>query len=355
MITQFSPPTRNAILRAQNLAITEQNGLVTEPHLFFGILEDEEDEVISALLAVSGISRDEARLYAQSALEEPTDSATDSATDSPTGSATETANEPRLSADAKKMLELAAREAHRADTQFTEPHHLFIACVSHRRGPHLGEVLRPLGLDAARLRQHARGLRKKRDLRAPNLKLTARAEKAIEVAHAEMRASYCGRITVAHLLLGILSDESNMAVSSLKSANCDLEALKTKARASIRNDGEIATPQKRFSPGAKRALERAAREAKSAGNKYIGRGQILLGLLPQPETLGEKWRARGQELDSVDFLWTAAQAEALRSALGSVAVADAVGHPQQKPRRSFSHRLSVVTVIATLFWFSLLL
>jgi len=258
-------------LQGQWASATEKYGIIGEAHLFIELLKDEGDETLAALLALSGVSREEARLYAQSWIE---------------NDAANRDKKQEIVKSASWVLKIALLQARLDHSAQIETHHLFLACVSHRRGPHLGEVLRPLGLEVGTLRAHLRGLT------AQENRFMPRAEKALDVAHAEMRASYCGRISTAHLLLGLLSDEEVFEI--LKRAGCNGEELRKQVHKSVKNDGQIAGPQQQFSPGAKRALERAAREAKRAGNKYIGRGQILLGLLPQRETFGEKWRARAE-------------------------------------------------------------
>ncbi len=271
----------------------EKTGVVGEAHLFLGIL-DSNDDMSAALLMMAGVSREEVRLYAQSWLDQGVASAE---------------KKVEFSRGVSRVLRLASQEAQRDKSPFIEPHHFFIACVSHQGGAHLGEVLRPLGLDAAKLRAHLRRMRasqKPYPRGNPLNDLAPGSKTVIEAAHLEMRASYCGRISSSHLLLGLLSDAETAGI--LQNAGCDLEDLRKKARESIQSDGEIASPQKKFSPGAKRALERAAREAKLAGRKSIKCEDLLLGLLPHDETLGEKWRARGRELDSVEGLWTAEQA-----------------------------------------------
>lgn len=315
MQPQFSPQSQQVVARAKQLAGEQNSALAGEAHLFLSVLElpDAADALIAPLLALSGVSRDEARLYAQSAVEIAAPIA---------GQASQ------LSRGARKVLYNAAIRARVDSTRRIEPHDILIACVDYRgsrsvlgellyrgRPAPLGEMLRSLGFDAAQLRQHLRELKKRQS--APD-RFTHRAELALEAAHAAMRASFCGRISATHLLLGITMSGENIATETLEKAGCDLDELQQRARASIRGDGEIATHEKRYSPGAKRALERAARAAKAAGHRHIDCGYLLLGLLPARQTLGEKWRARGRELDSVDGLWTAAQAAALRGESGNV-------------------------------------
>ncbi|PQV64993.1 Clp amino terminal domain-containing protein, pathogenicity island component [Abditibacterium utsteinense] len=325
-----TPLPLSPALQQQWASATEKYGIIGEAHLFIELLEDPGDETLAALLALSGVSREEARLYTQSWIEKE---------------GLDADKKVALSRSASQVVRIASLQAQLDQSPHIETHHLFLACVSHRKGAHLGEVLRPLGLEVGQLRAHLRGLQ------AQNDGFTPRAQKALEGAQAAMRASFCGRISTAHLLLGVLSDEES--AERLQNAGLDLEDLKKRARDSIKNDGEIASPQKRFSPGAKRALERAAREAKGAGHRYIDCGHLLLALLPQGETLREKWLARGRKLDSVDELWTVEEAAIVRGALGNPPQTK-LRPSKPKMQRSTSHKLAVFTVLATVFWFALI-
>ncbi len=339
----FSPQSQGVVARAKQLAGEEGSGVAGEAHLLLSVLEtsDADDVLLSPLLARSGITREEARLYAQSATEITRTVGTKA---------------PQLSKGARKILYNAAIQARFSfdSTPQIEPHHIFMACVDsrHRRRSSVAKVLVSLGFDAPQLHRDLHELREQK-LKNPLHNFSPRAKIAVEAAHDAMRASFCGRISAAHLLLGLLSDGEIAEV--LQKAGCDLEDLRKRARESIRSDGEIATPQKRFSPGAKRALERAAREAKLAGNKFIDCGDLLLGLLPQKETIGEKWRARGRNLDSVEGLWTAAQVAAMQLALrmapaGPLEVPE---YPRQK-RFAASQILHFFPLFLGLCWGALL-
>ena len=120
------------------------------------------------------------------------------------------------------------------------------------------------------------------------------AQNAIESAYREMRASFCGRISTLHLLLGVLNDEK--VVLELEKLGLDFETLKSEAKAQISQDSELATSEKRFSNGAKRALERAKTEANGRGRSQIHAEHLFAGLLPQNATWKENWTF-GKDLD----------------------------------------------------------
>ncbi len=298
---QLFRPLREIAAQAKQIAREQGSGVVTEEHLFLVALDPAHDAggTIFRMLAASGTSREEARLYAQNALEiRPL----------------KAGRQPRLLDRTHHVLDAAISEAGNNDNFRIEMRHLFIACVLPRRGTHLGQTLGPLGLDAALLREQLRAIRREREAGNPLGHLAPEAQQVLQAARAAMRASFCGRISAAHLLMGILSDGQE-AVQALEQAGCDLEALKQRARNSVKSDGEIATPGFRFSPDAKRALERAAREAKRAKSRCIEPKHLLRGLLPARQTLGERWRAGSQTLDSGERLWSPALVAPLRDAL----------------------------------------
>lgn len=134
--------------------------------------------------------------------------------------------------------------------------------------------------------------------------LDADAQNALEAAHDIMRATGCGRISTAHLLLGILRNREVYALQSLADNNVDLDGLTRLARATITSGGQIATAQIRLDKGAKRALERARDIAPSQSRRRLITPQELLwGLLPRAMTLRERleW---GKPNDPLARVWS---------------------------------------------------
>jgi ATP-dependent Clp protease ATP-binding subunit ClpA len=291
---RFSVAARLTISRAQQLALSSNCVMVETGHLFTALISEEiqSDERVGSLLQISGVALEEARMYAQSTIQTEGKGVGDA---------------PQLDSSAKNTLNMADEEARRLGSPEIENEHLLIACVRPQRATHVGEVLRPLGLDAAKLREHLRELEKSQRLDrsgSPLNSLTQSSKTAIEAAHAMMRASYCGRISTAHLLLGILDDPENVATETLLAAKIDIEELKKATQASITSDGQIATPQKKFSPGAKRALERAKKEADKCARSFIGPQHLLFALLPRPISAKEKITYGDVGQDPLEKVWS---------------------------------------------------
>jgi len=151
----------------------------------------------------------------------------------------------------------------------------------------------------------------------PLAMLTGEAEKAVEAAYAAMRATFCGRISTAHLLLGLLQDD-NRARELLAEIGVSPDELQRQARAVIRSDGVLATAEKRFDKGAKRALDRAKAHAQTRGYQHIGADHLLLGLLPQRATMREKLTWGAQVPDEAAHLLAGANGARLRELAGPV-------------------------------------
>ncbi len=290
-IDNFSPKARNAIRRAHEFAAEQHCAGVSSSHLFLGVLSESEPEsTVSHLLILSGVSQEEARMYAQSALE----------------SLPMQGKKPALTRSSRRILDFAAKEALRQNHSTVKIEHLFIGCIRYQRGPHVGEVLRPLGLDAAKLRDHLRGMAQSEtpyQAGSPLNRLTEKSKMVIESAHEEMRASYCGRISKAHLLLGLLAEGESEVVLIIQSMGIDLEKLRQGVRTQILSDGHIASPQKKFTPASKRALERAKKEADKQEHAFIGPQHLMVALMPHSASPWEKWSYGSEMDDPLENTW----------------------------------------------------
>ncbi len=276
----FTTGAQQVILQAQELARTVGSERVESVHLLLGALQLEPpDAQLNALFQLSSLKLEEVRLYAQSALESQQPLAPDAL--------------PRLSESARRTIRLAGTEARRTSSDRVDVSHFVIACFRPQTSPDLAEVLAPLGVSADQLSLHLRGLARGETATAiqsesPLAQLTEHGERALEAAHVAMRASFCGRISTLHLLIGVLENPDSDAVAALQTLMINVEELRQQARAAQTNDGEIAGPQRRFTPAAKRALDRAKASVREGGRNYIGSADLLLGLLPQPTLLIER-------------------------------------------------------------------
>ena len=277
MWQRFTQSARESILGAQILAGQSKSANVGPVHLFLAVLQSvEPDSNLAALLLRASLSLEEAKLYAHSALEPDADF--------------KPHDEPRLNRGAKRVIELSADEARRAGDSYIGTEHLLLACVRLQREAELSGVLAPLGWNLETLRALRREEQSNASPRSPEhplQMLSGEAERAVEGAYGAMRATFCGRISSAHLLIGLLNGD-NRATQLLREIGALPDELQAQARAAIRSDALLATPDKRFDKGAKRALDRAKFEAQSRRYKFIGADHLLLGLFPRRATLRER-------------------------------------------------------------------
>ncbi len=302
MWQKFSPNSRAAILRAQNIALARDQNAVSQLCLFLALLDGATpDSSLGALLHGTGLKLEEARLYVEAMFSPSPDA-------QPT-----TEPEPKLTFNAKRVLEFAAAEARDVGDQLIEPEHLLLACLRPQAGSTLEATLEPLGWNLAALRAKRRELSHAPSSRHPGNPLeilTSASNAVVESAYNAMRSTYGGRISTAHLLLALLDNEH--AAELLTATGASVEALKTQTRASIRSDSQLATPEKRFDKGAKRALDRAKKEAQQHGYLFIAPDHLLLGLLPQNATLREKLTWGTQVTDEAALLLAELDAQKLR-------------------------------------------
>ena len=170
--------------------------------------------------------------------------------------------------------------------------------------------------------------------------LDVSAQNAIENAYAAMRASFCGRISTLHLLIGVLNDEK--VIAELEKLGLEPEKLKGEARALISQDSELATSEKRFSNGAKRALERAKIEANRRGRSEIGALEIVAGLLPQSASWKEN-RVWGKDMDDGAAILAKVDAKVWGEILGPIV--------DFKSQEEYVSRLPMFWVIGAEFLF----
>lgn len=261
MWERFAESARQAILIAQNYSL-ETGKIVTPAHLLLGLVEVE-SEHLDQLLVFAGVSREELKFYAQSLLE-PTK--------------TDEASEPKLSAQAKRALELAAHEATLLKHSLVGPEHLFLALVR-LNDQEIAPTLRAMGFEFQAAQRQLALHDLPFPVGNPLNDLTENGRTILENAQTAMRTTFCGRINTLHLLLGLLADSESEFAENLRASGVDLEQLQSAAKAAIVSDGEIATPNKRFSDGAKAAFERARIVSRERGEKWIGAESLLLALL----------------------------------------------------------------------------
>src|SRR6185312_14880091 len=117
-------------------------------------------------------------------------------------------------------------------------------------------------------------------------RFTDRAREVIVLAQDETRTLKHNYIGTEHLLLGLLRDEDGLAARVLDNLDITIEEVRGQVARIVGFGEEAATGEIPFTPGSKKALELALREALSLKQNYVGTEHILLGLVRETEGVG---------------------------------------------------------------------
>ena len=110
-------------------------------------------------------------------------------------------------------------------------------------------------------------------------RFTERAREVIRFSQEEARNLACANIETGHLLLGLLREEKGVAARVLGDLGVRIADVRGRCEDGA---GSPADPIP-FTPGAKKVLELALREALSLGHNYIGTEHILIALVRENE------------------------------------------------------------------------
>jgi hypothetical protein len=114
-------------------------------------------------------------------------------------------------------------------------------------------------------------------------KFTPRSRSALQFAADEARLSHDDFISTEHLLLGLLHDQTSVAVHVLASLNIEPDVLRSAIHASASAAGVHEQPTRGLTPSAKRAIALGVDEARRARCGFVGTEHLLLGLVREGE------------------------------------------------------------------------
>ncbi|ASF11224.1 MULTISPECIES: Clp protease N-terminal domain-containing protein [Nocardia] len=117
-------------------------------------------------------------------------------------------------------------------------------------------------------------------------RFTPRARAIVVAAQESARDASNDQITVAHLVLGLLSEPEGLAVKEILTQGVDPAELKVAATAALPARADKLPALIPFDAEAKKALELTFREALRLGHNYIGTEHVLLALLEQENGTG---------------------------------------------------------------------
>jgi ATP-dependent Clp protease ATP-binding subunit ClpC len=108
---------------------------------------------------------------------------------------------------------------------------------------------------------------------------TEESIKVVMLAQEESRRLGHRFVGTEQLLLGTISEETNVAAKALKSKGVTLENARIEVEKIIGRGSDFVADDFPFTPKASRALDLSLEEAKQLGHNYIGAEHVMLGTL----------------------------------------------------------------------------
>jgi ATP-dependent Clp protease ATP-binding subunit ClpA len=280
---RFTERARQVVVLAQEEARALKHNYIGTEHLLLGLLREEEG-VAARVLRSLGLTAEEVRAALKRIV----------------GVGDEAAEgQVPFTPRAKKVLELALRDALALGDDYIRPEHLLFGLVRENEGV-ASQILDERGATRDRVRDELfrvlerpepPNFRSKRPSRWPRRRkpkvpfgrFTGRARQVVVLAQDEARALKHNYIGTEHILLGLLREEEGLAARVLESLDITVEEVRAQVARIVGQGDEVTTGQIPFTPRAKKVLELALREALSLGHNYIGTEHILLGLVRENE------------------------------------------------------------------------
>jgi ATP-dependent Clp protease ATP-binding subunit ClpC len=164
---------------------------------------------------------------------------------------------------------------------------------------------------------------------------TERTRTVIKLAIEQARATRAASVGTEHLLHGMLTEGTNLAVHVLRAMDIDpTHASRALANASPVPANSETPPATQFSGCSANALELTVTEALALGHNYVGCEHLLLGLVSEPDGIaGQVLRELGIELRTArrtvvaaltGYTHLRAQASTTASADAATMIGDAV-------------------------------
>lgn len=119
-------------------------------------------------------------------------------------------------------------------------------------------------------------------------RFTESARRAVVLAQEEARALKHEYIGTEHILLGILREEKSLGAQVLESLDVRVEHVRAQVIRMVGTGEQDPSSQLPFTPGAKRILELALREALTLGHGHIGTEHMLLGLAREHDGVADR-------------------------------------------------------------------
>jgi ATP-dependent Clp protease ATP-binding subunit ClpC len=114
-------------------------------------------------------------------------------------------------------------------------------------------------------------------------RFTDDARRSVVLAQEEARRLNHDHIGTVHILLGLTDATDGLAALALERVGVTAESARREATELVARGTKLPSGHVPFTPGAKRAPERALRQAKARHHRHIGTEHILLSLLDAPD------------------------------------------------------------------------
>ena len=284
--TSYAERARRAILRAQDEAARTRAGHVGSEHLLVGLLL-ESDGVAARALRHLGVEVESVRPIVESKTEPSL------------------VGDPKLTSEAKQILEISVLEAQRFRRSLVGTEHLLLALMIEENGTGAA-ILRDIGVDLHEARaivfdfagpaeappdplELAREEQPRPKRRGREDKLWKRldddAKRALACAQQEAALRRYASVGSEHVLLGLLSAEQSVAARLLHARGVFLPQLRAHIKARVPDGNDAVEDEAIFDDKTLEFLERAAAEAKSLGRNFIGTEHLLLALLSDKSSI----------------------------------------------------------------------
>jgi len=209
----------------------------------------------------------------------------------------------------KKVLALAAKEAGALNHTYIGTEHILLGLMLEGDGV-AARVFQNLGVDIEQTRLEI--LKELDPNFAPNMErgirtdlahhehqvimiprkesqFTPRAQQALAFARKEAELFNHNSVGTEHVLLGLIRLGQGVSVTVLQKLGLDLETVRAEVRRQVAPgpDPKI-TGNIPYTPGVKKVLAHAAREARALHHAYVGTEHILLGLLREADEVAAR-------------------------------------------------------------------
>jgi hypothetical protein len=198
--------------------------------------------------------------------------------------------EMQLTPRAKRVIELASREARKLHHHFIGTEHLLLGLLREGQGIGVG-VLTGLGVSLPDVRRQIMQIIGQAG--APGgegtpdkfEKFTERARKVLTYAQEEAQRLNHTYIGPEHLLLGLVREGDGVAARVLGNMGVDLKKVRAAVESIIGRRDPTIVNEMGLTPRAKRVIELAVDEARGLNHHYIGTEHLLLGLLAEGQSV----------------------------------------------------------------------